>query len=440
MTEAVAGEQVQTVVVGEHARSAPVRLSAEGRSALFAVADDKVKVLATADPQTVVLETTSWVGSISVPGLQIRITPAAPMHSLFAMLAGLGDEVVWGQGTSGFASDELLDGSALAVLRAIEAATRRGLLHGYQSRQEPLATIRGRLLVEEIARRPWTAAQPECRYDDFTADIEENRVLAAAVRVILTGHGLSPSTRRRAVELLARFEGVGSPSAAERATDIVITRLNEHYEQALDLARLALDGFAIRHEEGVQQAHAFLLDVEYVFLRFVAGELRSRLWPGLRVEQTEQLDPGESSGVQANADVLVSGPRGPVLVLGTCYHLGTPDAVTSDVTARALQRSAMPPSFGAMTGTRSRGAAASAMTAIANDAATFFPVVVQASSLGLANALVVYAHAARRPASRIRIPGTGTDVHARHIDLEQTWPEIQQQLDSLADTVRRLAA
>ena len=56
------------------------------------------------------------------------------------------------------------------------------------------------------------------------------------------------------------------------------------------------------------------------------------------------------------------------------------------------------------------------------------------------HALVVYAHAARRPASRIRMPGTGTDVHARHIDLEQTWPEIQQQLDSLADTVRRLAA
>ena len=48
----------------------------------------------------------------------------------------------------------------------------------------------GRLLVEEIARRPWTAAQPECRYDDFTADIEENRVLAAAVP-------LDAVTRRR---------------------------------------------------------------------------------------------------------------------------------------------------------------------------------------------------------------------------------------------------
>lgn len=428
-------ETVEQVVVGERARSEPVRLSAAGRRALFAVADDKVKVLATTDPESVVLETTSWVGSISVPGLRIRITPAAPMHSLFAMLAGLGDEVAWGQGTSTFAAgDELLDGSALAVLRAIEAATRRGLLHGYRTREEPLRTIRGRLLVEQIARRPWTLAEPECRYDDFTVDIEENRILAAAVRVILGGHGLSPSTRRRAVELLVRFEGVGEPTPAERVRPIPITRLNEHYEHAIDLAHLAMAGFAIRHQEGAQEAHAFLLDVEYVFLRFVAGELRARLWPRLAVEQTENIDGGDSSAVQASADILVSDAKGPALVLGTCYHLGAPDSVTSDVTSRALRRGR------AQAAWAPRVPTTSAMTAVANDTATFFPVVVQAASLGLAHALVVYAHAARRPASRIRMPGTGAEVHARHLDLDTTWAGMAEQLDELAETVTRLAS
>lgn len=436
MTRPAPSETLAQVVVGEHARSEPVRLGAAGRRALFAVADDKVKVLATTDPETVILETTSWVGSISVPGLRIRITPAAPMHSLFAMLAGLGDEVAWGQDTTNFAAgDELLDGSALAVLRAIESATRRGLLHGYRTREEPLRTIRGRLLVENIARRPWTVGEPECRYDDFTADIEENRILAAAVRVILSGHGLSPSTRRRAVELLARFEGVGEPTPAERVSPITITRLNEHYEHAIDLAHLAMAGFAIRHQEGSQEAHAFLLDVEYVFLRFVAGELRSRLWPRLAVEQTENLDDGEATRVQASADILVSGAKGPALVLGTCYHLGAPDSVTSDVTARALRRG------GARAATWApRVPTTSAMTAVANDTATFFPVVVQASSLGLTNALVVYAHAARRPASRIRMPGTGAEVHARHLDLDDSWAGIGEQLDEFAATVTRLAS
>lgn len=149
------------VVLPEHSRSEPVVLPDAARTALFAVAADRLRVLAAPDPRTVVLESTSWVGSISVPGLHVRVKPVAPMASVFAMLGGLDDDIAWGDGHSGYHGEaELLEGSALTVLRSIDAATRRGLLHGYRSREENTATIRGRLLVDHLAVRPWTMAQP----------------------------------------------------------------------------------------------------------------------------------------------------------------------------------------------------------------------------------------------------------------------------------------
>lgn len=416
------------VVLREHSRSETLLLPNEARHAFFAVAGDRVRVLATADAARVVLESTSWVGAISVPGLRVRIVPSAPMESIFTMLGGLGDEIAWGHESTTYAGDgELLDGSALVVLRAIDASTRRGLLHGYRTSEENLTTIRGRLLVDQLARAPWNLASPPCRYDEFTVDIEENRLLRCAVRTIMGAHGLTPSTRRRAVELLSRFDGVSDTDAREHPQPVLVTRLNEHYEHAMDLARMALEGFAIRQDDGAQSAHAFLVDVDYVFLRFLAAELRTRLWPTYRVEQAAPLSLDEASALQATADIVIRDATGPRLVIGARYHLEEAGAGSSPVALAAAVHAGtgMPHSR-------------SAMATVANDAAAFFPVMVQAASLGLPSALVVYAHAARRPASRIRMPTTATTVFSWHVDLRRSYEDIGHDLEDLAHRVRTI--
>ena len=143
------------------------------------------------------------------------------------MLGGQDASIAWGSETSDFAGDgELLDGSALVVLRAVEAATRRGLLHGYRTREQESSTLRGRLLVDQLARRPWTVGAPVCRFEEFTSDVVENHLLRAAVVRVLGAPGLSPQTRRLAVELLARFDGVADADPRELALEIPLTRLN----------------------------------------------------------------------------------------------------------------------------------------------------------------------------------------------------------------------
>ena len=414
------------ITLSEHSRSEPIRLPEAARSALFSVAQDKIRLLATADPTTVVVESTSWVGTVSAPGVSIRVRPDAPMHSVFAMLAGLGDDIAWGQDESDFAQGDLLDGSALMVLRTIDVATRRGLVHGYQTREEELSTLRGRLLIEQLARRPWAIAQPPCRYDEFTADIAENRLLRAAVVTILSAVGLTPGTRREAHQLLARFEGVSDVDPRSLPADILITRLNEHYRSAIGLARLALEGFSIQHEEGVNGANAFLVDVDYVFLRFVAAQLRQRLWPTFTVDSGQALAVDDTASLESTADIIVTDKDGPALVLGAPYHLGSADAPSSSVASGYHAPLGRVP------------ASLRPMAKVASDAASFYPVMVQAASLGLPVALVVYAHAARRPASRIRMPGTSVTVHSWHVDLDQPFDGLSANLDALADQVRRM--
>lgn len=410
-------ETVTRVELVEHGRSGPVTLPAAARRALFAVAQERLRVLATAEPDVVVLEATSWVGTIRVPQLEIRIAPRAPMVSLFAMLGGLGAELAWGtQHTAYDADAELLDGAALVVLRSIDVATRRALVHGYRTCEEAVPAIRGRLLVDQLARRPWAQAEPPCRHDEFTVDIAENRLLRCAVRRVLGAPALSPATRREGADLLARFDGVADTDPREHTEPVRITRLNAHYESAMSLARLALEGTAINHVEGETEAHAFLVDVDLVFWRFVATELRTRLWPTLRVEQSHQLSLDAAATLRATADVVVHDASGPVLVVGVRYHLGEADPGTSPTVARTP------------------------LASVAGDAADFLPVVGQAAALGLPHALVVYAHASRPPASRIRIPATQTTVHSWHVDLRGSWAQIDAELGDLAAQVRAICA
>ena len=55
----------------------------------------------------------------------------------------------------------------------------------YVQREEALPTIRGRVRFAEQARRRYDLPLPiEVRYDDYTVDIEANRLVKAALRRI----------------------------------------------------------------------------------------------------------------------------------------------------------------------------------------------------------------------------------------------------------------
>ena len=385
------------VLLREHSDSTPLRLSAPARAALLEAAADKITVVATTDPERVILRTGSWVGALVVPDCTIRVEPRASMENLFTMFsAGLPPDA-WAGDSVGWSGDsELVDGVAAFLLRAIDAATRRGLLHGYVTLEEDTSTIRGRLLVDQLATRPWNAAAPPCRYDEFTPDIEENRLLLCAVRQVLSWPDLPPLVRRDGLRLVQRFEGVELTAPDQHHGDLPITRLNEHYAPALELARKALDGITIRHLEGEQTAHAFMIDMDDLFRRWITVELTGRLWPDISLEEQPQYALDVQDQWHFTPDVLLRRDQRPALVGNVAYHLAS---------AR-------------------------------HDGSDFYPLLAYASALGLEAGLLIYAHADEPPAPEVVVRSIGTRLLCVPLRLNVPAARLAGSLDTLAELVR----
>lgn len=387
--------------IPEHGRSGPVRLSRDTRAALVAAAGERLVIHATADPDVVTIGATSWVGALAVPGLVVRVMPKVSVTNFFAMLgAGVSPDAFDHEHVTWSDTDELIDGVAYFAIRLIDSATMRGLVHGYVAREERMRTIRGRLLVEEFARRPWSAAEPQCRFDDFTADIVENQLFRCTLQAMLSWPQLAPHVRREALRVLGRFDGVADTPATKHAAPLPITRLNEHYEDAMRLSRLVLQAMSLSHEAGDQQANSLMVDMDDLFQRWIAQELDQRLAPEMRIERDEDVWLDEGRAVTMAPDLVVRRGADVVLVGDSRYSMGADGYMASR---------------------------------------DYLELIAYTTAMGLPTGLLVHCNSDRAPESEIVIRNAGTRILCRPIRLDGSYAAVCRSLDALADLVRELA-
>jgi 5-methylcytosine-specific restriction enzyme subunit McrC len=138
--------------------------------------------------------------------------------------------------------------------------------------------LRGRL--RESAQLTRRLAQPwplEIRYDEFTADIAENRILASAVERLLRVPGVRPQSRRILRHLAGRFPGVALLRPGAPLPSWQPTRLNAALQPALHLAELALTRASVDVSAGAVTSSGLLLDLATLFQDFLAAALRVAL-------------------------------------------------------------------------------------------------------------------------------------------------------------------
>jgi 5-methylcytosine-specific restriction enzyme subunit McrC len=387
--------------IPEHGRSGPVRLDRETRAALVAAAGERLIIHATADPDVVTIGATSWVGALAVPGLVVRVMPRVSVANFFAMLsAGVAPEQFEHEQVTWSDTDDLVDGVAYFAIRLIDAATMRGLVHGYVGREESMRTIRGRLLVEQFARRPWSAAEPQCRFDDFTSDITENQLFRCTLQAMLSWPQIAPEVRREALRVLGRFDGVCDTPATKHAVPVPITRLNEHYADAMRLSRLVLQAMSLSHEAGDQQANSLMVDMDDLFRRWILQELAQRLAPDLRVDADEDVWLDEGRALTMAPDLIVRRGTRVVLVGDASYSTGADGYIASR---------------------------------------DYLNLVAYTSAMGLPTGLLVHCNSDRAPENDIVIRNAGTRILCRPIRLDGTYTAVSHSIDALADFVRELA-
>ncbi len=271
---------MERLTLAEYRTSSAIRLTAEQRDALGVLVPSLAITPTRGREGCYELTPGSTIGAISLPELAVEIRPKIQIDRVLFLLSYGLDPRAWKTMNFDFAErSTLLEAVVSAFLRQVRHAFRRGVLQGYRSEEEALQGVRGRIRLDDQLRRRFGLAPPvEVRYDEFTEDIEPNRLIRAAADRLERLRLRSEESRASLRWIRNALERV-SPSEYHPAhiPEIAWNRLNEHYRWAVELARLILRGtmFDLRH--GGIRASALLIDMNEVFETFVATALREAL-------------------------------------------------------------------------------------------------------------------------------------------------------------------
>ena len=280
-----------------------------------ALAEAKVEVtLSPGEEGGYTLRPSSYIGAVNVGELAVVVRPKIPIDRVMFLIAYAMDPKDWRTDTFGLQrADGVLEAIALAFARRTQRAIQRGLLQGYRREEDALNTVRGRIRFgDQIGRRFGIPLPIEVAFDEFTEDIEENRLLKTAIHRL--GHTFirSEPIRREVRSLRPAFTTVGLGSYRRGAApEVRYTRLNEHYRPAVELARLIIENSSLELLHGKVAGAAFRIDMNMVFEQFLYVALREALGlPERQWRRGEELTLDEGSRIRMQPD-LSWWPDGP---------------------------------------------------------------------------------------------------------------------------------
>jgi 5-methylcytosine-specific restriction enzyme subunit McrC len=204
--------------------------------------------------------------------IQVRISPKIPIARLVLLMGYARNPLSWRDDLVSLEEDADLPEALSHTLAVLAArALDQGVLKGYVTVDESLPVLRGRLREADQIRRFGVGLPLEVRFDDYSVDIAENRILLAAVLRALRMPGVSAQTRTLLRRLRLQLADV-TLIAGPRPT-WTRTRLNARYEPALVVAEMILDCRSFELRVGDLVVSGFLLNMAKIFEDFVCVAL-----------------------------------------------------------------------------------------------------------------------------------------------------------------------
>jgi 5-methylcytosine-specific restriction enzyme subunit McrC len=265
-----------------------------------------------------------WVGHIPLtPDFHLALRPKVPLQNIFGML-----EYAYNLNSFRFLEglidcqslEEFYNHLAYVLAQRILDRCRQGLYRAYLPKTQQLGYVRGRLDVRQAIQKPWDV-KLKCQYEEHTADIEENQILAWTLFIIgrssLCAERVLPKVRQ------AYHALQGSVTLKSCTADDCIgrkyNRLNEDYRPLHSLCRFFLENTGSSHERGENTMLPFLVDMARLYELFVAEWLKAHLPQDLILKFQERVNIGKTLHFKTDLvlyDVLIGTPR---YILDTKY-------------------------------------------------------------------------------------------------------------------------
>jgi len=265
--------------------------------------------------------------------LGISLQPKVALVNLFGML-----EVAYHLQSFRFlkglfdaaALEEFYERLAHILAQRIIERFRKGIYSAYVPQAEQLPYVRGKIDLPPMLRKPWQI-DLACRYEEQTADIAENQILAWTLQRILHS-GLCTEERalpsvRQAYRLLQQTATL-QPFSAQACTGRVYNRLNSDYYPMHALCHFFLDESGPSHALGQRKMIPFIVDMARLYERFVAEWLKKHGTAEYRVQAQERYAIG-GGGPHFEIDLVLSDKASGQTrwVMDTKYRV--PDAMPS---------------------------------------------------------------------------------------------------------------
>ncbi|WP_364308204.1 McrC family protein [Paenarthrobacter nitroguajacolicus] len=267
---------------------------------------------------------------MQIDDLLVRVKPKEKvgLSRLLFLLGYAADPGFRPEDVAGVEDDDLFAALGESLARHCERALERGPLNGYVHVEEAMRTVRGRIRVgDQMTRRPGLLLPLEVAFDEYTVDISENRILRAAVRLMMHVPRLPATILIRLAHLDSKLDGVSSMHYGAPLPSWTESRLNDRYVPALRLSEIILRNMSAEAGLGQRMVASFVVNMATVFEDFVATALKEALdlYPGLTEWQYEafmdEAEKGFRGGdrVRMFVDVVHSVRGRPAIVFDAKY-------------------------------------------------------------------------------------------------------------------------
>ncbi|HPF40129.1 MAG TPA: hypothetical protein PK093_15945 [Phycisphaerae bacterium] len=234
-----------------------------------------------------IVKTKSHVGRIRIGGLDLTIRPKLPGMKLAALLRyayGLRDLKLLSEHTIATAPVAFHDLLALQLYAEASELVARGLFRKYQRFDEDLASPRGRLNIQSIARRGGggAVATLPCIHHPRSDDCLINRVVLSGLELaagMVNDPELRLQLRSLSKVISESVTMVGLHRATFRELERESNRLTAAYRPAIRLIQLLVEsrGITLQNEDLEVQLSGFLFDMNSFFQQVISRFLREFL-------------------------------------------------------------------------------------------------------------------------------------------------------------------
>jgi 5-methylcytosine-specific restriction enzyme subunit McrC len=294
------------------------------------------------------LRPSGYVGQLPISNdLLIRIAPKIPITNIFGMLEyaynlksfklfeGVVDVAV---------IEDLFEQLAAILARRVLGRVRKGLYSSYIKEEDDLPYVRGRIAIAPTVRGMLRGATTlSCQYEEHTADVEDNRILAWTLYCLRKLPFKRQSVQRDVRQAYLALAGTitVTPAEALECVNRFYHRLNDDYEPMHGLCRLFLEHLGPGIEAGEHVFLPYIVDMPILFETFVAQWLKEHMPSELQVTPHYRVKLEANVNLTFDMDIVVSSraTRQVLAILDTKYkRAAQPDeADISQVTAYALQ-------------------------------------------------------------------------------------------------------